>query len=378
MVKHIGIVGCGGRVKSIIRLVESVNSGGFVYHIFDINEDAMFSFSNEFGGKKTVIYQTYNDLLNNVDVKWIVVGSVNSAHRDNLISAIKSGKNIFTEKPLAISFGECKEIRDAYENLGLDLKFLVSYPLRYSPHYLKIKEIIDGGKIGRVVSLEFNEVVKFSHGGFIMSDWRRFEKISGGHLLEKCCHDIDLVNWLLKSVPVKVSSFGGLDFFDEKNQPIYDDIKRAGLYSDKVSSFQVNPFTSEKTIVDNQVAIMEYENGVRATFHTNCSSAIPERRMYICGTKGTIRADLEQGKIEIDSIIDPNRREIINSKIRGGHGGGDIFLARDFVDAVFDRNFPSTSIYDAFKSAVSAIAIDLSRKKGEVLVLNSVWKGLNI
>ena len=67
-----------------------------------------------------------------------------------------------------------------------------------------------------MISMEFNETLGFNHGGFIMGDWRRLTENSGTHLLEKCCHDIDLVNWMLESIPVKVASFGGVNFFTKK------------------------------------------------------------------------------------------------------------------------------------------------------------------
>lgn len=64
--------------------------------------------------------------------------------------------------------------------------------------------------------MEFNETLHLDHGGFIMGDWRRLTEHSGGHLLEKCCHDFDLVNWILRTKARKVSSFGGLNFFIPK------------------------------------------------------------------------------------------------------------------------------------------------------------------
>ncbi len=48
--------------------------------------------------------------------------------------------------------------------------------------------------------MEFNETLDFNHGGYIMGDWRRLQRYSGTHLLEKCCHDIDLVNWITGSL----------------------------------------------------------------------------------------------------------------------------------------------------------------------------------
>ena len=181
-------------------------------------------------------------------------------------------------------------------------------------------------------------------------------------------------------MPKKVASFGGLNCFIEKNSEIYDEIKkrenRKILFDDKEIP---NPFKSDKDIVDNQVTIIEYENGVRATFHTNCNSGIPERKMYICGTKGTIRADLVSREIEFRESGSNNKIEIINVKEENDdHGGGDINLARELDLAINMKKKPKTSMTDAIVSAVTAIKIDEARIKNKIVNLNSTWKKFGI
>lgn len=87
-----------------------------------------------------------------------------------------------------------------------------------------------------------------------------------------------------------------------------------------------NPFTGQKDIVDNQVCIIEYENNVRATFHTNCNSAITQRKMYICGTHGTLKADVVRGTLKV-KLIGENKYQIKKSNYLDDHGGGDMVLA---------------------------------------------------
>ena len=222
--------------------------------------------------------------------------------------------------------------------------------------------------------MEFNEVLKFTHGAFIMSDWRRFVKFSGGHLLEKCCHDIDLANWIIGSLVKKVASFGGLNMFKLDNSYILEKIKKEeviGSYKNRI----LDPFTSEKDIVDNQVVIMEYLNGVRATFHTNCSSGLPERRMYICGTKGTIRANLITGKIELKKIDSLEKtKTIIDEENKEGHGGGDLILVKELNRVMLGGKIYGNPMNDALKSTLTCLGIDEAMNKGEVVNMTSLWK----
>lgn len=89
--------------------------------------------------------------------------------------------------------------------------------LRFANFYKKLNSLINvEKKIGDIISLEFNETLHYEHGGYIMGDWRRLEEPSGGMLLEKCCHDFDLINWIVGSRAKKVASFGGLNFFVPK------------------------------------------------------------------------------------------------------------------------------------------------------------------
>jgi predicted dehydrogenase len=374
MVKKIGVVGCGKRIRYIVAKLNRQFPGKYYYYIYDIVEESMKLFEKEAGSDKVIICGSYEEILNNKGIDWVMIGSTNSAHKDHIVRALKSDKNIFCEKPIAMSINELEEIKNASRGKS-KLKFIISYPLRYSPFYMKIKSIINSGKIGKIISMEFNEVLKFSHGGFFMSDWRRFNKDSGGYLLEKCCHDLDIVNWILGSIPKRVASFGGLNFFKEENKGILDEVVR-NHRGEKEFDFDCNPFTSEKEIVDNQVAILEFLSGVRVSFHTNISSGLPERRLYICGTRGCVRGDLVSSKIEVKTIVDERKEVFVNESVVGGHGGGDEFLMKEFGDLIMDESRERNDLDDALKSAASILMIEKARKEERIVDLGLVWERL--
>ena len=77
--------------------------------------------------------------------------------------------------------------------------------------------IINEGKIGKIISVEANELLAPSHGGYIFKNWRRFKELSGPHISEKCAHDIDIINWMVESQAMYVSAFGGTNIFTKEN-----------------------------------------------------------------------------------------------------------------------------------------------------------------
>lgn len=323
-----------------------------------------------------VACETEAELCARGDVDWVLVGSPNHAHRAQAICALQAGKDVFCEKPLATTVADALAIREAVHASGR--RFVFGLVLRHSPFYQKVRELLDGGAIGQVVSFEFNETLPFDHGGYIMGNWRRWESLSGGHLLEKCCHDIDIANWLCGSLPVRAASFGGRDVFKPANRALAD---QSGTLADGRNAYQswydrarVDPFGEDKDIADNQVAIIEYANGARATFHTNCHSALPERRFYLNGTHGALRGNLLTGEIEARGI---GRHEVTTSTRfphAGGHGDGDGRQVANLCAVMRREAEPLAGIEEGVRSTLAAIGIEEARRRSEVYDLRPLWE----
>ncbi|MEW5818382.1 MAG: Gfo/Idh/MocA family oxidoreductase, partial [Spirochaetota bacterium] len=210
----IGIIGCGLRIRELLNILPGLGSQVKVIALNDPRQDAVSDFMVQIA-PDAKICKSYQELLNDSEVEWVMIGSWNCFHKDHIIDSFKAGKNVFCEKPLATTVNDCIAIKKAY--LHYRRQFMIGFTLRYSPHYRRIKEIIKKGTIGEIISLEFNETLEFNHGGYIMADWRRLKRNAGTHLLEKCCHDIDIINWIVESRAKRVSSFGGLNFFKPEN-----------------------------------------------------------------------------------------------------------------------------------------------------------------
>ncbi len=384
----IGLIGCGNRLRGIVKQLLQLSPELEVFAVYDPN-DAAAQMSKDMFNQEAKVCSDYHEVLSDTRVSWVMIGSWNCFHAEHVIASFNAGKHVFCEKPLALNIEDCLAMREAHKNANRSLT--IGFTLRYSPHYRRIKEIIDSGEIGKIISMEFNETLDFNHGGYIHSDWRRKTEWAGSHMLEKCCHDVDLANWMVNSAVVKAASFGGCDFFIPENAFHMD---RIGNNADGVGSFRIwqsrrsrffeipgnvmNPFNDDKDILDNQVAILQFANGVRATFHANCMTSLPERRMYICGTEGTLRAGVIAGEIVTKRFGFNVELKDHSTDASGGHGGGDEILCTEIMRSMLHGDLPKSSLEAGLRSAITVFGIDKAQLSGQVEDLSPMWRQANI
>lgn len=381
----LGLIGCGARLTGVIANVLKDTDSIRVVALCDPSALAIERCREKLRCADAKVYDDHRELAGDPQVDWVCIGSWNSFHKEHILSAFAAGKHVFSEKPLVTTLEDALELKTAVEQTRAS--FSMGFVLRYAPFYRRVKAIVDEGQLGQPISFEFNETLDFNHGGYIMADWRRRRQYAGTHLLEKCSHDVDLMNWLMQSIPVRAASFGGLNFFvpenahhierlgkNDKGEAAYCTWHEAGIYT---REHGLNPFTTEKDIVDNQVAILEYANGVRATFHTDLNTALPERRVYICGTEGTLRGNVLTGRIEWKRIgFDTELHE--EETVGGGHGGADRILADSLRDSMLNGTPPIVGLEDGIKSSVASFGIDAALDTGQVIDLLPMWAQVNI
>lgn len=306
-------------------------------------------------------------------VEWVMVFSPNAFHKEAILEGFRMGKNVFSEKPLATTLEDCRAVYDAWRASGK--LFATGFVLRYSPVYRKAKELLDSGSFGRLLSVDATENLAPAHGGYIMQNWRRKKSLAGPHLLEKCCHDLDMLNYLIGSLPSKTAGFGGLDCFIPENEPLFRKYP-AGTYDSWEDPHRTkeSPFSSDKEIRDTHVALFLYRNGVKVQFQATCCNMIPERRMYFSCTEGTIVLDL------VRSILSWRRiGEEAESVIRfsaDGHGGGDNTQTIELYECMCTGNPPRSGGSEGLESAVVALSADLAMEELRVVDLEETWRAL--
>lgn len=384
----IGLVGCGARLRGIVRrLLEEGGGRVKVVALCDPSEKSIATAREVLAAPEARVYADAAALAADPQVAWVMIGSWNRYHREHAEAALAAGKDVFCEKPLATHLEDCIALRDAWRRSGK--RFFLGFTLRYSPLYRRVREIVQSGELGELISLEFNETLAFNHGGYIHQDWRRLRENAGTHLLEKCCHDFDIIDSLVQSPVRYAASFGGCDFFKPEHA---HHARRIGPDADGRPAFEgwlrhlgqregvpeSSPFRADKDIVDNQVAILQYQNGVRASFHTNCSSALPERRVYLQGTEGSLRADALAMRIEYQRIGWDTERKIIELDVKGGHGGSDAVLAGQLAQCVLHGAEPVTGIMEGLRAAVNCFGVDQALDEGRVVDLAPMWEAVGL
>lgn len=367
-----------------------------------------------------------------VKCDFVVDATMDEFHYESAMKLINAGYNLILEKPVTHSFDELNDIWQAAKKNNVNI--LVCHVLRYTPYYRTIKEFINDGKIGNIVSMEMNEHVWNGHflDSFVRGKWNSEKVCGSGLLLAKCCHDTDLMCWLNNStVPEDVSSFGSRAQFIPENAPkdstefcyncphndtcIYS-AQKVHLEKD-LMPFQTwrginkpwQEITKEEKaeflkhdvygkcayktggdIVDRQVVTVQYKNGSIATLNMIGGCSMEDRWIHIVGTKGEIKGNISQGKftyVRFDRSGDnygPVAEEIdVASQIRlnrnswyGGHGGGDYALMHDAVRffAGESNSVSITKIDDSIYGHVIVYAAEESRKTHRIVKINEYVK----
>lgn len=376
MDRKIGICMIGAGLRSgVTRLLFGKHDNLKLVSICDPDAGRAAERAVSLGFDDVPVFSDCEQAINAPGVDWVMIFSPNTCHAGHIMAAFRAGKNVFTEKPMATTIEDCEAVFKAFKNSSCQL--VTGFVLRYSPVYRKIKELLDGGAIGKIISIEADENLSVELGAYIMKNWRRKRANAGPYILEKCCHDLDLLNWFIGSLPCKTASFGGLNFYVPEN----DYLRIEHTRSDGSGPFNYypdpnaveSPFTCDKDIVDNQVIILEYRNGVRATFHTSMSNPIPERRMYISGSEGTLV--LSHGKISVRRIGEEAVRHY-DLEITDGHAGGDEVIMEEFYKTMTGNQPPKSTGLEGLESAVVALGIDRAQQTNTVFDIEEVWRKL--
>lgn len=332
---------------------------------------------------KVHTYPSWEQLLKeetNLDAA--VIGTPNYLHHGPAMALLERGVPIVLEKPMAANESDCYDIHRMATQRGVLVQ--LGFVLRSTPFYGKIKELLSLGAIGQILSIQADELV----GPFVTSmlfrgGWRRLSRYSGGAMLEKGCHDMDLLNWMTESRPVMINSIGGRRFFTPnplfadrcpdciaKNTCIYaqdsgkEDVdKHERKMLDHLSQADACIYNIDSDIYDHQSVQILYENGAIANFMLNFNTPGPRsgRNIHIVGTRGRIWGNPNECIVyhhENSAARTAEHKIVMDGS---GHGGGDRHHALTFLETVTRRQSVAvSSTWDGYLSAIMCFASDRS------------------
>ncbi len=327
-------------------------------------------------GEDTPRYDDVTTMLAEAKPDLFFVGSPNSFHLEHIKLGLAAGVRMFTEKPVVTTKADTMELAALLAEHGTD-RVMVGLVLRYSQHMVDLRKVLD--QLGPIASLEASEHIAPYHGAFFMRDWRRMIKWSGGFMLEKCCHDIDIYNMVCHSRPQRVASFGGRKSFVPEFAPTLNSENEIMHRKKSVWESVDDPFRSDGDIIDYQTAILQYESGASLSFHTNLNVPDEHRRFCVMGALGMAEGDFVRGSLKATArdgsvIADHDYTQMETTKA-SAHYGADHMMVDDILAYLKgETDGLPVGVTDALEAGLAAMAIDEARITGRVIDLTDIWK----
>ena len=320
---RVGIVGCGMIGKEHAKRLQYKVQGATVVAVCDVFE-AGAKAANELIGGNAKVYTDADALINDPEVDAIVVTTPGQFHKNPILSAIKAGKPVFTEKPLTNTAAECKKIVDA-EIAGGKHLVQVGFMRRYDRGYNQVKEMIDSGEFGAPM------LIKCTHRAEAVADDYTTEMA----VTDTAIHEIDVLPWLIG------------DEWDEVQCIMPKTTKNA-----------------HEGLKDPQVMIMKTKGGIVTVLEVNVN----------CGFGYDINCEVvcEDGVINLPCPSFPTTRKnfqvataIEKNWMLRFIDSYDVEL-QDWVDVTLKGETTGCSAWDGYVASITADALVASQKSGKI------------
>jgi predicted dehydrogenase len=324
-------------------------------------------------------------------------------HFESAMQAIAQGYHLFLEKPMAIAPRDVTMIARQAKAFGV--RVMIGHVLRYTGFFRTIRDRLEKGAIGELVTIQHNENVSYWHQAhsYVRGNWRNLT-VASPMILAKSCHDLDLLIWLARSAPKFVSSFGSLTHFHAQHAPVgaplfcmdgcphqdqcpyfapkvytnapdwmrlavANDLSDASMLAHlKHGPYGRCVYHCDNDVVDHQVLVVEFENKATAAFTMTAFTHENTRTIKLMGTKGEIRGHMDKQEIEIHVFGSDKVETIATDEGASGHGGGDDGIMTAFIDELKRPGSPDyANMEGAVHAHLAAFAAETSRLEKRVV-----------
>lgn len=398
--KKLAIVGYGGRGRIYGRYALCYPEKFHLVAVADIDEMRLQPLKEQ--GVDT--YTDYKKMLDaGMEIDLVVISTQDAQHKEHALYAMERGYDLLLEKPVAVTKEDCLEIYECAKKYGR--KVYVCHVLRYSPFYRTIKEIIDDGTLGEIVNVQALEGVGFYHmaHSYVRGPWRNTEQ-SSPMILAKCCHDMDILRYLVGERCISVNSYGARNFFREENAPagatqycsqcphgatcawnaqkLYttDEFRWTAEYflqgektdenilrALKGTQYDKCVFLNDNDVVDHQSTVLLFENGKTAVHTMTGFTQRVYRDIKVFGTKAELYGHMEDSYVEVRFFSGEVKKinvDISRATI-GGHSGSDFFMMEQMYNELNGLESKGVTYLDvSIESHLMSFAAEESRLCG--------------
>ncbi|MBX7541241.1 Gfo/Idh/MocA family protein [Qipengyuania sphaerica] len=307
-------------------------------------------------GQHPEFYDTGAALMEEASPDAVIIASPNHTHFDVLGQVMPHEVAILVEKPLCTTVAHAREIAQraaAYPPL-----FWVGLEYRFMPPVTRFVERVHGGETGDVRMLYVRE----HRFPFLpkVGDWNRFNRNTGGTLVEKCCHFFDLMRHTLQDEPVRIFASGGQDVnhLDER-------------YDGEVPD-----------ILDNAFVTVDFARGARAVLDLCmfAEGAEQQEEIYALGARGRLDVAIPAAEVTwsprdrsgplVEKVETPR-----DALAAGDHHGATYFQLRHFLDALDTGGPPQLTAFDGLRSVQMGAAAQQSIASGQPVALDFTDNG---
>jgi UDP-2-acetamido-3-amino-2,3-dideoxy-glucuronate N-acetyltransferase len=304
--KCIGLAGLGYWGKNILR---NLHDFGVLHTACDTSSTSLAEYKQKFPHAQYV--DSFDEILKNPEIKAVAISTPAVTHYEMVKKALRAGKDVYVEKPLALTVKEGSELVDIAEKEARIL--MVGHILQYHPAIIELKELISSGELGKIQYLYSNRLN--------IGKLRTEENI----LWSFAPHDISVILMLLEEEPVNVKTFAG-------------DYLSKGIY-------------------DTTLTTLDFKNGVKGHIFVSWLHPFKEQKLIVVGSKAmAVFDDLSKEKL----FIFRHQIEWENGKIPVAHKADYQVVPvqskeplqeelRHFIECILERRTPKTDGSEGLK-----------------------------
>ncbi len=406
------VIGAGSRGRTYANYAKKFPNSMKVVGVADLNPNRRKAMAKKHNIPAENQFGHFNEALSKPKIAdAVVIATPDNLHYEPCMKALALGYDVLLEKPVAPTEKECRAIMKQAHKYNRIVA--VCHVLRYAPYFVALKQVVDSGAIGDLVSIQHFEPIRYAHmaHSYVRGNWPN-SKTSTPIILAKSCHDLDILRWIIGKPCKSIAAEGSLYLFRPENMPkgatercidnvgggdcphekecpysakyIYMERKQhlgafdlprrdPALIREKlkVTNYGRCVFRCNNDQCDHYVAIMKFDNDITASFSMEAFTPWGGRRTRIMGTRGFIEGDMTtftfyDFRTGHKSVWDQKVSEIAEYK-GSGHGGGDHLLVRDFLRAVSaqDASLLSSTIDVSIESHVMGFMAEKSRKSNK-------------
>ena len=394
----IAIVGTGSRGTSCFGEILKKRDDVEIAALCDVNPVRSRAAAEKLGISAN-FYSSVEEMAEKETLDGVIVTTPDYLHHDVAIAALKHGWNVLIDKPIATNVKDGREVVETAKKSGLTV--MIGFNLRHHGVLKRLKKIIDDGVLGKVFLVENREF--YDGGRTYMSRWNRLYSATGGLWIHKGSHDFDVFNWLLGfPKPLRVSSFAAVNALTPEGVPfklepgipagpscnechyrnlcsdkfLLDDAdqKMWGAKAVESDGYLKNRciYFSDKDTHDNGIALVEYENGIKAS-HFECFVGSRNDRCYtIVGDRGVAEVSLSERTI---TVTPRWNGEAVTYKLpeeTGGHGGADPSLVEMFCKVLRGENVPNSTAEHGLLATAIGQAAEISRREHRMVEIKEL------